>query len=68
MMEFPKMLYRADRQFEDQEALKVAMQTGVLKTLIVESADEQKAASKKGWTDDLASLVKSDAKPESEAK
>lgn len=67
-MEFPKMLYRADRQFEDQEALKMAMQTGVLKTMIAESADEQKAAGKKGWTDDLASLVKAEPKVESEAK
>lgn len=67
-MEFPKMLYRAEQQYEDQEALKMAVQTGVLKTLIVESADEQKSASKKGWTDDLASLVKADPKAESEAK
>lgn len=67
-MEFPKMLYRAEQPFEDQEALKAALQTGVVKTFIVESAEEQKAAVKKGWTEDLGSLVKSDAKPESEAK
>jgi len=67
-MEFPKMLYRADRQFEDQEALKMATQTGMLKTMIVESADEQKVALKKGWTENLASLVKAEPKAESEAK
>jgi len=68
-MEFPKMLYRADRPFEDQEALKRAIHSAALKTMIVESADEQKAATKKGWTEDLASLVKSDAKVvESEVK
>jgi hypothetical protein len=67
-MEFPKMLYRAEQPFEDQEALKRALHGGVLKTLIVESAEEQKAAAKKGWTDDLASLVKADPKAESEAK
>jgi hypothetical protein len=67
-MEFPKMLYRAEQPFEDQEALKRALHGGVLKTLIVESAEEQKAAVKKGWTDDLPSLVKADPKAESEAK
>ncbi|MGG1948976.1 hypothetical protein AB1286_29920 [Trinickia sp. NRRL B-1857] len=67
-MEFPKMLYRADRQFEDQEALKMATQTGTLKTMIVESVDEQKVALKKGWIEDLASLVKAEPKAESEAK
>lgn len=67
-MEFPKMLYRADQPFEDQEALKLAVHSGVLKTMIVEAADEQKAAVKKGWTEDLASLVKAEPKAESEAK
>lgn len=67
-MEFPKMLYRADQPFEDQEALKRAVHSGVLKTMVVKSIEEQKVAAKKGWTEDLASLVKGDAKPESEAK
>lgn len=67
-MEFPKMLYRSDQPFEDQEALKSALYDGSLKTMIVESADEQKAAVKKGWTEDLASLVKAEPKAESEAK
>lgn len=68
MMEFPKMLYHAEQTFEDQEALKRALHGGVLKTLTVESGDEQKAAMKKGWTDNLASLVKGEPKAESEAK
>lgn len=68
MSEYPKMLYRADLQFEDQEALKLATHSGTLKTMIVESAEEQKAAGKKGWTDDLASFVKAKPKAESEAK
>lgn len=67
-MEFPKMLYRAAQPFEDQEALKHAVHSGVLKTMIVESAEDQKAAVKKGWTDDLASLVKAEPKAEDEAK
>ena len=57
-----------DSRFEDQEALKMATQTGMLKTMIVESADEQKVALKKGWTENLASLVKAEPKAESEAK
>jgi len=67
-MEFPKMLYRANQQFEDQEALKAAVHSAALKTMVVESADEQKAAVKKGWTDDLASLVKAEPKADQKAQ
>jgi hypothetical protein len=68
MNEFPKMLYRNEQLFEDQEALKRAVHDRTLKTLVVESGDEQKVAVKKGWTEDLASLVKAEPKAESEAK
>jgi hypothetical protein len=54
-MEYPKMLYKASGTFADQEAIKAGLMTGQIQYLIVNSADEQKAA--KGWTEDLASLV-----------
>lgn len=54
-MEFPKMLYKGG-PFDDQEAIKAALASGALQTLIVQSEEEQKAA--KGWTEDLASLIK----------
>jgi len=66
-MEFPKMLYRAEKPFDDQEALKRAVHDGTLNTMVVESDAEQKAATKKGWTEDLASLVKGHEKPAEEA-
>lgn len=55
-MEFPKMLYKASGSFADQEAIKAGLASGAIQTLIVNSADEQKAT--KGFTEDLASLIK----------
>lgn len=56
-MEFPKMLYKAAEQFADHAALKDGLVTGIVQTLVVKTAAEQKAA--KGFTEDLASLIKS---------
>lgn len=54
------MLYRAGAPLADQKALEAALVSGVVQTLVVNTAAEQSKA--KGWTDDLASLI---AKPES---
>jgi hypothetical protein len=62
MMEFPKMLYRAEQPFESEVALKDALSTGAVKTMIAQSADEQSAATGDGWTEDLASLISKPAK------
>ena len=55
-MEFPKMLYKASEQFADCAALKDGLAAGMVQTLVVKNAGEQKAA--KGFTEDLASLIK----------
>jgi hypothetical protein len=57
-MEFPKMLYRADEKFADQDALKTALHIGGVKTLVVASADEQTEAEADGWAEDLSSLIR----------
>ncbi|MBB2928390.1 hypothetical protein [Paraburkholderia silvatlantica] len=54
-MEFPKMLYKATAPIESEHALKEALHSGVVQTVIVKSAREQNAA--KGFTEDLGSLI-----------
>lgn len=58
-MEFPKMLYRSAKKHADQEALKKALATGEVQTLVVKSVEEQEAAEE--WTEDLASLIRKPA-------
>lgn len=54
-MDYPKMLYMASAPFADQKALEAGLVSGALKTLIVNSVDEEAAAD--GWTADVASLI-----------
>lgn len=54
---YPKMLYSAPAKFADSQALKEALAARSVKTRVVESAMEEKAAMKAGFTSDLASLI-----------
>lgn len=51
-MTYPKMLYRSDTQFGDEEALKAGLAPGgAVKKLIVESEAEEAESVDAGWTE-----------------
>jgi len=51
-MTYPKMLYRSDVQFPDEEALKAGLAPGgSIKKLVIESEQDEAEAVDGGWTD-----------------
>lgn len=51
-MTYPKMLYRSDTQFPDEEALKAGLAPGgAVKKMVVESEQAEGDAVDAGWTD-----------------
>lgn len=78
-MDYPKMLYRSDMQFSDDEALKAGLAPGgSVRNCIVQSEDEEAAAIEAGWTDSPMDFIgapeapkrgrKAAAKPEEPAE
>ncbi|NYS10333.1 hypothetical protein PBR31_00024 [Xanthomonas phage PBR31] len=54
-MEFPKMLYRSVGSFSDQKAIEDGLVSRAIETKIVQSPEEEAAAS--DWTEDIASFI-----------
>ncbi len=67
--EYPKVLYRSDSQFADEEALKQGLSPGgAVKSLVVADEDAQAAAIEAGWTDTPIDFIGTAAAPRAKAK
>lgn len=56
-MEYPKMLYRSNKQFGDMEALKEAFMNETIKTRVVHSEDAEISAMEEGWIENHGEFI-----------
>jgi hypothetical protein len=57
-MTYPKMLYRSDAQFSDEEGLKAGLAPGgSVRKQVVETEEAEAAAIDTGWTDSPMDFV-----------